>query len=277
LRAVGRGASGERGRGAALTRAAPDSVSRLVNSAPSENDLNSIAPDWEIWKPRLRVPNWLRENPGLLLSVVYLSLSAVGLLYQYLFFRRFKLNVLEFSDAADFLMVVVREPLTIAMASLGLAFYWVYMWSSLKAAGWFFRRWPRWRTDPAKLAASREKARKMAPSAQVMFILTYAVLFTMLYSTRQADRARGGAFPRVTVQFKADAIPQAAPFEATLLGTTSRFVFLYRAETKRAEALPFDAIAQLSWDARRRQDREADEAGSSGEAKKAVAKEPAAK
>ncbi len=246
--------------GAALTRGSRHPVSRLVNSAPSENDPNSIAPDWEIWKPRLRVPNWLRENPGLLLSVVYLALSAVGLLYQFLFFRRFKLNVLEFSDAADFLMVVVREPLTVAMASLGLLFYWVYMWSSLQAAGWFFRRWPRWRKDPAKVATAREKARKMAPSAQVMFILTYAVLFTMLYSTRQADRAREGAFPRVTVQFKADAVAQAAPFEATLLGTTSRFVFLYRAETKRAEALPFDAIAQLSWDARRRQDREGNEA-----------------
>lgn len=233
-----------------------------MNSAPPENDLNSIAPDWEIWKPRLRVPNWLRENPGLLLSVVYLLLSAVGLLYQFLFFRRFKLNVLEFSDAADFLMVVVREPLTVAMASLGFFFYWVYMWSSLQAAGWFFRRWPLWRKDPAKLAAAREKARKMAPSAQVMFILTYAVLFTLLYSNRQAGRAREGDFPRVTVQYKAGVVAgaQAAPFEATLLGTTSRFVFLYRAETNRAEALPFDAIAQLSWDARRRQDHEAEEA-----------------
>lgn len=235
----------------------PDPVSRVVNPTPSENELTSTAPDWEIWKPRLRVPDWLRDNPGLVLSVVYLLLSVVGLLYQFLFFRRFKLNVLEFSDAADFLMVVVREPLTVAMASLGLVFYWGYMWSSLRAAGWFFRRWPRWRKDPVKLAASREKARRMVPSAQVLFIGTYAVLFTLLYSTWQANRAREGDFPRVTVQFKNDAVAQAAPFEATLLGTTSRFVFLYRAETNRAEALPFDAIAQLSWDARRRSEREA--------------------
>lgn len=240
-----------------------------MNPAPLENDLTSTAPDWEIWKPRLRVPNWLRENPGLVLSALYLLLSAVGLLYQFLFFRRFKLNVLEFSDATDFLMVVVREPLTIAMASLGLFFYWGYMWSSLRVAGWCYRRWPRWRKDPAKLAASREKARKMVPSAQASFILTYAVLFTLLYSTWQAKRARDGDFPRVTVQFKTDAVAQAAPFEATLLGTTSRFVFLYRAETKRAEALPFDAIAQLSWDARRNREREADAAHAAEKAKTA--------
>lgn len=218
----------------------------------------STAPDWEIWRPRLRVPRWLQDNPGLVFTALYLALSVVGLLYQFLFFRRFRLNVLEFSDATDFLMVVVREPLTIAMASLGLFFYWGYMWSTLRVMEWYYRRWPKSRKDPAKLAASREKARKMVPSAQAMFIATYALLFTMLYSTWQAKRARQGDFPKVTVHFKVDAAGPTSPFEATLLGTTSRFVFIYRSETKRAEALPFDAIAQLSWDARRRSEREAD-------------------
>lgn len=247
-----------------------DAVSRRVNTEPADQDLTSIAPDWEIWKPRLNLPSWLRDNPGLVLSALYLLLSAVGLLYQFLFFRRFQLNVLEFSDAADFLMVVVREPLTVAMASMGWFFYWGYMWSSLHAAGWFLKRWPRWRKDPAKLAASREKARKMVPTAQLMFMATYAVLFTLLYSDWQARRARAGDFPRVTVQFKNDAVAQAAPFEATLLGTTSRFVFIYRAETKRAEALPFDAIAQLSWDARRSKEREAEAARAAEKAKAAL-------
>lgn len=235
-----------------------------TENQPSNEDLASTAPDWEIWKPRLTVPRWLQDNPGLVFTALYLTLSVVGLLYQFLFFRRFQLNVLEFSDATDFLMVVVREPLTVAMASLGLAFYWVYMWVTLRIAERFYRRWPRWRNDPVKLAASREKARNMVPSAQVMFIGTYALLFTMLYSVWQSKRAREGDYPRVQVQFKVDAAGPVAPFEATLLGTTSRFVFLYRPETKRAEALPFDAIAQLSWDARRPRERAA-EAGSAPE------------
>lgn len=213
------------------------------------------------------MPQWLKDNPGLVFTALYLMLSMIGLLYQFLFFRRFQLNVLEFSDATDFLMVVVREPLTIAMASLGLFFYWGYMWLSLRLTERFYRRWPRWRKDPVKLEASRERARKMVPSAQLTFIGVYAVLFTMLYSTWQSKRVREGAFPAVSVQFKADAVSGSAPFQATLLGTTSRFVFLYRAETKRAEALPFDAIALLSWDARRQKERDADaaRAGASGQ------------
>ena len=246
-----------------------------MNSAPPENDLISTAPDWEIWKPRFQVPRWLKDNPGLVFSALYLSLSAVGLLYQFLFFRRFRLNVLEFSDATDFLMVVVREPLTVAMASLGLFFYWGYMWSTLRVMEGFYRRWPRWRKDAVKLAEAREKARRMVPSAQAMFIAVYALLFTMLYSVWQSKRVRDGAFPQVTVQLKLDAAGPVPPFQATLLGTTSRFIFLYRPETQRAEALPFDAVAQLSWDARRRRDLEA-EAAAASPAPAAPAENPAA-
>jgi hypothetical protein len=227
---------------------------------PPEHDPLSTQSDWEIWKPRLRVPKWLEDNPGLVVSALYLALSAVGLLYQFFFFRRFQLNVLEFSDATDFLMVVVREPLTVAMASLGLGFYWVYMKTSLAVAAWCYRRWPKLRKDPAKLAADREKARRIAPGLQLAFILTYALVFTQGYAIHQSKRARDGDFAQVTVQFKADAVATAEPFKATLLGTTTRFVFLYRSETKRAEAVPFDALAQLSWDARRRSEREAEAA-----------------
>ncbi|MBP6863912.1 MAG: hypothetical protein KBC32_01445 [Candidatus Didemnitutus sp.] len=245
-----------------------------MNPPPPEHDLPSTAPDWEIWRPRLRVPLWLRDNPGLVLSTLYLALSVVGLFYQFLFFRRFQLNVLEFSDATDFLMVVVREPLTVAMASLGLAFYWAYMRATLGIMAQVFRRWPRLRGSDEKLAKSREKARRIAPSMQAAFIITYAALFTMLYSSWQAKRARSGGFPSVTVEFKVGAREGATPAEVTLLGTTARFVFLYYPETKRAAAVPLDAIATLSWDARRLRERQADEASATSAVAKPEAVTP---
>lgn len=229
-----------------------------MNPVPPELDPLNIGPDWEIWKPRLHVPEWLRNNPGLVFSALYLLLSVIGLLYQFLFFRRFQLNVLEFSDATDFLMVVVRDPLTVAMASLGLFFYMGYIWVWLRIARWCYRRWPKLRQGGDKLIESREKARKMVPGAQVMFIATYAVLFSLLYSVWQSNRARAGEFPQVTVQLASGAVASPTPFTATLLGTTSRFLFFYRPETKRAEAVPVEAIAQLSWDARRRRERAAE-------------------
>lgn len=226
---------------------------------PPHDDPTSTAPDWEIWRPRLTVPEWLRNNPGLVFSATYLALSVVGLVYQWMFYRRFRLNVIELSDATDFLMVVVREPLVVAMASLGLGLYYAYMRGSLAVAGWCYRRFPRLVRDPVKLAESREKARRIAAPMQLAFVVTYAGVFTMLYSLWQAKRARAGEFPQVTVEYKADALEE-APRVATLLGTTSRFVMLYDPATRRAEAVPSDSIARLSWDARSRREREQDAA-----------------
>jgi hypothetical protein len=218
---------------------------------PSADDLE----DLEIWRLRFGVPDWLRDNPGLVLTGAYVAASIIGMAYVFQFFRRFRLNVLEFTDASDFLMVVVREPATIALALMGVPVYWLYMGTTLRLAMWSRRRWPRLAGDPAKRAARRASQRRLAPYMQLAFIAVYATLFMLLYSAWQASRVRAGSFPQVTFEFKRDAAADAAPVTATLLGTTSRFLFVYRRETRRAEAIPFDAIARLSWDARSRRER----------------------
>jgi hypothetical protein len=178
--------------------------------------------------------------------------------YVFQFFRRFRINVLDYTDASDFLMVVVREPATIALAMMGIPVYWLYMGTTLRGSIWLRRRWPRIGGDPAKRAERRVKQRKLAPYMQFAFIVVYATLFMLLYSAYQASRVRAGSYPQVTFEYKRDAASDVAPVTATLLGTTSRFLFVYRRETRRAEAIPFDAIARLSWDARSRRERAAD-------------------
>ena len=87
LRQMGNGALTRDGRRAGSHPVNP-SAPEHAPPAPQEDDLLSTAPDWEIWKPRLTVPQWLRDNPGLVFTAIYLALSVIGLLYQFLFFRR---------------------------------------------------------------------------------------------------------------------------------------------------------------------------------------------
>ena len=69
---------------------------------------------------------------------------------------------------------------------------------------------------------------------------------------------RAGDCPLVTIEYKSGAV-STPPITATFIGTTARFIFIFHAETRRAEAVPFDLIARLSWDARTRRERLADE------------------
>lgn len=217
----------------------------------------------ELMRLRVIAPLWLRENPGLVLTGIYVAASIIGVLYHFLFFRRFGVNVLEFSEASDFLMVVVREPLTVALALLGVPFYVVYGALTTPLSRWSRRHFAYLRSTPEKRRKSHERLRPWWPLVQGSFIGIYAILFVMVYSTWRANQIRAGDFRKVTVEYKTDSPRPDGTLRIEglgLLGTTSRFVFLYDQVNRRTEVVPLDAIARLVWDARTRRERTADAA-----------------
>lgn len=209
-----------------------------------------------------QLPKWLKDNPGLTLTLLYVSASIIGLLYNFLFFRRFGINVLEFSETTDFLMVVVREPLTIATAFSGVLVYVAYATLVKTATLASYRWWPKLRGTPEKRLKMHRLNQRLVPLMQISFIGAYAFLFVVLYSKRQARLVREGDQQWVTVAYRSDTPANMAdqPRRAKLLGTTARFVFLYHPESKTAVTVPLDAVAQLEWDARTGAERAADEA-----------------
>lgn len=217
----------------------------------------------ELMRLSLTVPGWLRDNPGLSLTLIYLFASVIGVVFHFMFMKRFGFNVLEFSEAGDFLMVVVREPLTVALALLGVPFYLVYGWGAMRLSRWARARSARIRSTPEKRRQSMARVRRWQPLLQASFIGIYAILFVMLFSQWRVSRIRAGDFRKVAVHYKADSPGAAGGLVSenlALIGTTSRFVFLYDPATKRADVVPLDSIARLTWDARPRKEREADAA-----------------
>lgn len=215
----------------------------------------------ELLRLRLVLPDWLRNNPGLSLTLLYLFASMIGVVFHYLLLKRFGFNVLEFSEASDFLMVVVREPLTVALALMGVPFYLGYGWVAVRFGRWTRRRSAWLRSTPEKRRATITRMRRWTILMQASFIGVYALVFVMVYSLWRASRIRAGDHRKVTVHFKTDSPRPGGALVAeglALLGTTSRFVLLYNPATKQSEVAPLDAIANLVWDARSRREREAD-------------------
>lgn len=212
-------------------------------------------------RPKMAVPAWLQGNPALSLTVLYLFASVVGIVFHFLLLKRFGFNVLEFSETSDFLMVVVREPLTVALALLGVPFYLVYMSVALRIGRWARPRFTMLRSTPEKRRKTLANLRRWQHVGPAGFIGIWAIVFVMYYSYWRADRLRDGDFRAVTVIYKTDSPRADGTFAAeglALLGTTSKFVFLYDAATKRSEVVPLDAVARLVWDARTRRERAAD-------------------
>lgn len=212
---------------------------------------------------RLTAPVWLKDNPALGLTGIYLFASLVGVFFHFLLLRRFGFNVLEFSETSDFLMVVVREPLAVVLALLGVPFYLGYVALTMPLSRWGRKHFAWLRFTPEKRRKTLDGMRRWWPLMQGLFICVYAVVFVMIYSQWRAAVIRDGDFRKVTVEFKTDSPRADGALRAeglALLGTTGRFVFLYDPAARRSEVVPLDAIARLVWDARTRRERAADAA-----------------
>ncbi len=79
-------------------------------------------PDW--FGPKVLA--YFQDNPTFFLTVAYIGISALGLVYELALFARFDINVLDYSEAADFFLAAFKRPEAL-FASLGivltLAFY----------------------------------------------------------------------------------------------------------------------------------------------------------
>lgn len=212
----------------------------------------------EMFGLKLALPGWLQGNPGLALTALYLFASVVGMVFHYRFLSRFGFNVLEFSETSDFLMVLVREPLTVAMALLGVPFYLAYGAVTDRVGRWARQNLAMLRYSPEQRRASLAKMQRWWALIQFSFIAVWAMAFVTFYSQWRAMRIRDGNFTKVAVHYKTDSPVADGGLVATdlaLLGTTSRFLFLYNPVTKKADVVPHDAVARLVWDARSRRER----------------------
>ena len=203
---------------------------------------------------KLSPPPWLRANPGLGLTLAYLILSAVGVAYSWAFYRNLGVNFLDFAETTDFVIAVIREPLPVLLVALSLPFYMFYGAAMVRGVRFLRRVSPpveRWaQRAEAKPRAAYSSA--MVVTSQLLFIGVYALLFVMIYSRYQAGKIRAGDFRPVTVDFKADALrDQGATWSGALVGTTTRFIFLYDRPSNRVEVVPLESVARLRLPPRR--------------------------
>ena len=54
------------------------------------------------------------DHPSLLLTLAYLLVSAIGVIYSYFFYREIGINIVKFVDLSDFLLASIQEPISIA-------------------------------------------------------------------------------------------------------------------------------------------------------------------
>jgi len=176
----------------------------------------------------------VREHPGLLLTAGYLLLTAVGLGYELWFFMYFGINILEYVETSDFLLAALRTPLVVVLAVLPVLLVWLLV----RGNQWLHRRFPRYASFD-----NRWQLKSTARSGMwVVLILIYANFFIQKYAERATERIKAGQGREVQVELTSGT---PLPSRALLLGTTSKFVFLYLPAEKKTHVIPIESLARL--------------------------------
>ena len=182
---------------------------------------------------------WLRrtllnEHTGVMLTLGYLALIAIGILHESWVFVYFRVNILQFADPSDFVLAPLRDPLVIAATVAPLAGAWLYVRFMTQAA--------------AKIAAKRKqppKRSKTPPWAWALMTVLWVVAVSLNYSGYVATEIREGRGSLVKVTFVSNPAPSDTS-PTYLIGATGRAVFLYRLPEKRTEIVPLNNIARMT-------------------------------
>jgi len=201
----------------------------------------------------------VEDHPGTWLTVLYLALTSVGLVYTFAYYKRFGVNVLDYADTRDFLLAALREPLAIALALLPALGIFVIV----RAHRALLRYSARYRAYYERRDARNERRyyRHLGGRAQYFdvgntaLVVSYAALFTLFYGANGARRVKRGEETRVRVAVVAGDLAAPAGRGPMLVGTTARYVFLYVPEQDSTYVVPAENVALLAIKARRERER----------------------
>ncbi|GAB4462141.1 MAG: hypothetical protein OHK0029_28460 [Armatimonadaceae bacterium] len=183
---------------------------------------------------------FLLEQPAFALSLAYLLIGIVGSFYYYRLFAEFGINVFEFAEISDFLLVVFRQPLIPAFSiGFGLIIYFLYRIHR------FLRRYASvYDSLAARWLANVPSIRPylLVMLAGVPFFVAWII---PLCAHRIAQDIRTGKTRAAHVFLNSDATERYAPWrEMRLIGVTGRFVIFFD-ENEGTVIIPGESIRQI--------------------------------
>lgn len=217
-------------------------------------------------------PQLLKDHPALGVSLAYAILTVAGAGYAWFYYFILRVNFLQLTDAADFLVIIFQHPFVPLLLLLPYPLFNVYMAVTYRLVWWL-----RWRSrwlwkklpDPAGPPKWGDRVQRILG---YLFFALYAMAGMEFYAMAGALKVRAGEGRQIALEIRPSARSAAMDFDrknVLLLGTTTHFMIVYDLEEKRAWSLPHDSIARILHP-RRSRDVKADEAEAAAEREDAV-------
>jgi hypothetical protein len=177
-----------------------------------------------------RIATVFREHPALIATGFYVLASFVGMFWSWAYLWHFGINVFNYAQVSDFLLASLKEPFTWLLVVLAVIMVQADNAYSRRVERKGKSRWFRWYGSPQYRLINNVGA------------VSLVCVFIFVYATLEADKTRAGEGDVVDVTFEVGGTAR----QATLLGTTGQFVFLYDPATDRVDIHPFENVHAIS-------------------------------
>ncbi len=171
---------------------------------------------------------WLRR-PGLVLPALYGLSSAIGMLFYWAYFREFGIDIFAYVDTSDLLLASFRRPIVWLVLVLSVLAVHTDNLSSIRFARKPRSPWIAWYGSPGY--------RRLNLFIGVGLVVGFIILLAVV----SAEEVREGKSAQVQLIFAEDG----TEFDAQLIGTSTRFVFVRDGALGRNWVVPFEALRSI--------------------------------
>jgi hypothetical protein len=178
----------------------------------------------------LMLSEFFRNHPAILGSLMYVLVTAIGIIYSGILYQRFGINIFDFAEMNDLLLAAFKDAFAFAMCLVTLFLGLGYV---LLVRRWVFRR-AHERSHITQRFHFKWMTR-LLPFVVIIYVFAPAYYF----AGREADSILAGQEDPVSVTYRANASSAEPKTEkdVELIGTTDKVAFFYDADADRKPTL----------------------------------------
>jgi len=186
-----------------------------------------------------KIKQFFSDNPAFALTLMYLYVTGVGIIYSAGLYGSFRINIFDYSDIGDFLLAAFKNPSALLLSGLQLAAGLLYLFLMSDVRVWSkFSRVPRDRGGRFTTAVFL--------SQPILFALA-SIALPWSIGAQASSSILDGKKPEVEVQYRSfkGSAGQVTVSGLQLIGATQKAAFFYDADDKRTIVIPQSQLVSI--------------------------------
>jgi hypothetical protein len=186
-----------------------------------------------------KAAKFLKQDFNTSLSVGYLVLVIIGMLFDGFLYWSFGINIVQYSDISDFLLAPFRNPkILIFIGGTFLILYLIGLFND-----WMEKKYPKLYDQMYIGMDKKEYEKRFSKKGEIFIIVTYILLAASAFGRFETKKIKKILVPETELSFKDN------KFEANdtliYIGKTNGYVFLYNRTKKQTDVVPIGDVLKI--------------------------------